>query len=170
LSSARKKFFRREMTRMLSWREFEALQPEMARFGEERLKFRVMYLASLRADGSPRVHPFSPFVGNSHLYAFMEPTSPKAKDLQRDGRYAMHSLVTDGDGTNGEFLISGQAVLLTDSATRDAAIRASPYKPKDRYILFEFKVNSCLTNYYTDGTPNVKRWKEDSGTVKTMIA
>jgi pyridoxamine 5'-phosphate oxidase-like protein len=150
---------------MLSWEEFAVAQPEMARFGEERLKFRVMYLASLKADGYPRIHPFTPFTGSGHLYAFMESTSPKAKDLQRNGKYAMHSLVTDGDGTNGEFQISGQAVLQTDSATRDAAVRSCPFKPKERYILFEFKLNSCLTNYYTNGIPNVKRWKEATETV-----
>ena len=132
----------------------------MASFGERRFQYRVMYLATIKPDGYPRIHPFTPFIGFGHLFAFMEPTSPKAKDLQRNGRYAMHSLVTDGNGTNGEFQISGKAFLLSDSASRETAVGSCPYKPSERYILFEFKIERCLTNYYTDGNPNVKLWRE----------
>ena len=38
----------------------------------------------------PRVHPVTPIVGSGKLFVFMEPTSPKGKDLMRDGRYALH--------------------------------------------------------------------------------
>ena len=132
----------------------------MASFGERRFQYTVMYLATIKPGGYPRIHPFTPFIGSGRLFAFMEPTSPKAKDLQRNGRYAMHSLVTDGNGTNGEFQISGNAFLLSDSASRETAIGSCPYKPSERYILFEFKIESCLTNYYTDGNPNARRWRE----------
>ena len=143
----------------LSWKEFETSQPEMARFGDQSLRFKVMYLATIKADGYPRVHPFTPFVGSGHLFAFMEPTSPKAKDLLRNGKYAMHSLVADEHGSNGEFEISGDAKLLTDPESREDAVAACPYEPRDRYILFEFKINSCLVNRYENGNPNAKRWK-----------
>ena len=89
----------------------------MAEFGLERLEHRVMYLATVRKNGYPRVHPFTPFVASGHLFAFMEPASPKELDLQRDGLYAMHSLVTDMNGTNGEFTIAGRAQLVTDPET-----------------------------------------------------
>ncbi|HZW54947.1 MAG TPA: hypothetical protein VFF30_01515 [Nitrososphaerales archaeon] len=72
----------------------------------------------------------------------------------------MHSLVTDWQGTNGEFQISLRAFLLTDDASREAAVRLFPYKPNDRYILFEFKIDRCLTNYYVDGLPHASSWKE----------
>ncbi|MHB2020275.1 MAG: pyridoxamine 5'-phosphate oxidase family protein [Candidatus Xenobia bacterium] len=144
---------------MLTWQEFSRQCPEMAQFGVARLRFGVMYLATVRADGFPRVHPITAFVGSGHLYAFMEPTSPKAKDLQRNGRYAMHSLVTDSNGTNGEFQFSGLAEQVTDPATRGTAVAASPYRPQDRYILFEFKLDRCLTNEYVNGNPNARRWR-----------
>jgi uncharacterized pyridoxamine 5'-phosphate oxidase family protein len=147
---------------MLTWDEFSRLQPMMAEFGAARFKLGVVYLATIRADGYPRVHPISAFVGEGHLYAFMEPTSPKAKDLQRSPHYAMHSLVTDGDGTNGEFHISGDAVFHTDPAVRARAVAACPYNPQDRYILFEFKLDRALTNEYAGGRPNVARWRLES--------
>jgi hypothetical protein len=144
---------------LLNWQEFATAQPEMANFGVQRLQSKVMYLATIKPDGYPRVHPFTPFVGSKYLFAFMEPTSPKGKDLQRNGRYSMHSSVTDMNGSNGEFQISGDAFLVTDSEIRRIAVSSCPYKPQEQYILFEFKIGSCLTNSYTDGNPNVRRWK-----------
>jgi hypothetical protein len=115
--------------KLLTWQEFASAQPEMENFGEQRLRSRVMYLATIKPDGYPRVHPFTPFVGSGHLFAFMEPTSPKGKDLQRNGKYSMHSLVTDMNGSNGEFQITGDAFLVTDSETRQNALSTCPYKP-----------------------------------------
>jgi len=133
----------------------------MAEFGLKRLEYRVMYLATVRKNGYPRVHPFTPFVASGHLFAFMEPTSPKGFDLQRHGLYAIHSLVTDMNGTNGEFSITGRALLATDSAARGLAVKGCPYTPKDRYVCFEFKLEECMTNTYVDGVPNTRHWKEE---------
>jgi len=118
-----------------------------------------MYLATIKEDGYPRVHPFTPFIGASRLVAFMEPTSPKGKDLQRNGKYSMHSLVTDMHGSDGEFQITGDAFLSNNPDRRQEAVSACPYKPQERYILFEFRIGSCMTNDYKDGAPRVKKWK-----------
>ena len=134
----------------------------MAKFGEERFKYNVMYLATIGPDSYPRVHPFTPFIGSGRIFAFMESTSPKGKDLRGNGRYAMHSLVKDMNGTNGEFLITGDAILLSDSASRTAAVVSCPYTPQERYILFEFLITSCFTNGYVNGKPNVRHWKEQT--------
>lgn len=148
---------------MLAWAEFAAVKPEMATFGLERLEYHVMYLATVRKNGYPRVHPFTPFVASGRLFAFMEPTSPKAHDLQRSGLYAMHSLVTDLNGTNGEFMIAGRAHLVTSATTRDLAVKGCPYSPKERYICFEFELEECMINTYVDGLPNTRHWKEKRG-------
>ena len=136
----------------------------MAEFGLKRFEYRVMYLATLRKNGYPRVHPFTPFVASGRLFAFMEPTSPKGADLQRNGHYAMHSLVSDMNGTNGEFMITGRALLVTDPSTRSLAVKGCPYTPQARYICFEFKIEECITNTYVDGAPNAKHWREGSKT------
>lgn len=146
--------------KLLTWEEFAAIQPEMAEFGLKRLEYRVMYLATVRKNGYPRVHPFTPFVASRHLFAFMEPTSPKRLDLQRNGLFAIHSLVTDMNGTSGEFTITGRAHLVTDSATRELAGKGCPFTPKDRYVCYEFKLEECMTNTYVAGVPNTMHWKE----------
>jgi hypothetical protein len=49
------------------------------------------FLATVRLDGGPRVHPMCPLVSDEGLFAFIVP-SPKLRDLHRGGRYALHSV------------------------------------------------------------------------------
>jgi hypothetical protein len=141
----------------------------MAEFGFKRLEHHVMYLATVRKNGYPRVHPFTPFVSSGHFFAFMEPTSPKGVDLQRNGLYAIHSLVADMNGSNGEFVMTGHAYLVTDAATRGLAVKGCPYTPKDRCICFEFKLEECITNTYVDGIPNANHWKEVTSITRSSL-
>jgi hypothetical protein len=46
----------------MSWKLLEEPQPELAAFGAERLNGQVAYLATVRKDGSPRVHPMTPII------------------------------------------------------------------------------------------------------------
>src|SRR5215469_12706942 len=94
-----------------SWLAFALAAPELAAFGEARLTSGPAYLATVRADGMPRVHPVTPIVGEGHLLLFMEPTSPKGQDLQRGSGYALHCSVSDNEGGEGEFRLTGHAVL-----------------------------------------------------------
>ena len=64
---------------MTSWQEFAQRAPELAAFGKTRFQSEVAYLTTLRLDGSPRVHPVTPIVGEQ-MYLFMEPNSPKGID------------------------------------------------------------------------------------------
>lgn len=101
----------------MSWGAFELAAPELARFGRERLAGQVSYLATTRRDGSPRVHPVTPIIGDTRLFVFMEPTSPKGHDLQRDPRYALHRAVADANAVAGEFSRSGTALMVHDPRT-----------------------------------------------------
>lgn len=143
---------------MKSWREFKRQAPEFAAFGEARFQSEVAYLGTLRADGSPRVHPVTPIVGEQ-LFLFMEPTSPKGKDLQRDARYTLHCSVEDSSGGGGEFYVRGRATLTDDPLIREQAVRASPYVPSDRYILFILTIEFAFMNVYVNGQPNPRRWQ-----------
>lgn len=143
---------------MSSWVEFAKQAPELAAFGAARFTSGVAYLGTLRPDGGPRVHPVTPIIGEQ-LFLFMEPTSPKGKDLQRDARYTLHCAVEDSGGGQGEFYVRGQATLATDPALRAQAVQASSYKPQERYILFVLTVDFAFMNRYIDGQPNVRRWQ-----------
>lgn len=47
--------------RVFTWTDFGAAAPNLESFGRQRLEGRVGYLATIRANGSPRVHPVAPF-------------------------------------------------------------------------------------------------------------
>ena len=144
---------------MTSWREFAQQAPELAEFGKARFQSRVAYLGTLRADGGPRVHPVTPILGEQ-LFLFMEPTSPKGKDLQRDGRYSLHCAVEDSSGGGGEFYIRGHATLTDDPRLREQAIHAASYAPQDQYILFVLTIEYAFMNQYVEGKSNTRRWGE----------
>ena len=137
---------------MATWKTFSAATPELATFGAQRLanESGVAYLATVRADGSPRVHPVTPIVSENSLFLFMEGTSPKSNDLRRDGRYALHCAVEDMDGGAGEFVVSGKAVLVNDEQIRAQAIQAAGYAPKERYILFELMIEASSSTVYSE--------------------
>ncbi len=53
------------------------------------------YLATVDDRGAPRVHPVTPVIGGGFLFVFMEPTSPKGRDLRERRSYALHNGVDD---------------------------------------------------------------------------
>lgn len=150
----------KEKLKGITWEEFVRASPEIAEFGEAKMREKqsLMYLATIRKDGYPRLHPFTPFVGLGHLFAFMESTSPKAKDLIRRQKYAIHSSVSDREGSNGEFAISGEAFLVSDPVLREIAMKTCSYTPQDRYICFEFMIQTAMRNEY-DKENGLLKWK-----------
>jgi hypothetical protein len=145
----------------MSWQALAEGNKELAEFGLERFASRVAYLATIRKDGSPRVHPVTPLVGDGHLFIFMEPTSPKGHDLQRDGRYAMHASVEDESGGKGEFFVTGHATFIDNPDLRAIATSHATYAPNDRYILFELSIEAAFSTVYgKDYTPIRRQWKK----------
>lgn len=148
---------------MKSWGEFKSMAPELAAYGERRFhRARVAFLATVAADGTPRVNPVQPVICHDRLLLFLEPTSPKSADLKRNGVFAMHSLVDNPVGVGGEFSIKGKATLLTDEDIRNNAIEASCYTPSEEYVLFELKIDAALARDYEDGKIVMNRWEPAS--------
>ena len=113
----------------------------------------------MTGDGGARVHPVTPIVSSTGLYVFMEPTSPKGRDLRERRRFAMHNGVPDTDGSGGEFFLSGEGIAVDDDAVRAGAEAAASYEPAERYVLFELLVGSARANGYGDVTlPEPSRW------------
>src|ERR1700748_1940061 len=99
---------------MASWSDFAAAYPSLA-LGIRALLQQygpgLAYLATVRADGAPRVHPVSPVITDEGLYCFIV-NSPKRRDLDRDGRYALHSYPPED--SDDEAYLSGRARRVTD--------------------------------------------------------
>src|ERR1700723_4763872 len=104
---------------MATWNEFETDAPDIAAAGKQLLyQFGVglAFLATLRKDGAPRLHPICPTVVDGPLYALIGPT-PKRNDLRRDGRYALHTFPPVE--VDDEFLVMGRAAFIDSTAITD---------------------------------------------------
>ena len=143
----------------MSWKALKLGSPELSEYGEGRFTSQVAYLATIKKDGSPRLHPVTPIIGEERLFIFMEPTSPKGHDLRRDGRYALHCSVGNDSGLGEEFLVTGVAAFVEDDQSRSVAARSASYEIADQYILFELGVDTAFSTVYDDeGTPIRNRW------------
>jgi hypothetical protein len=148
----------------MSWKTFEENCPELATLGFDRLHKKIGYLALLNKDGSPRLHPITPFIGNGMLFMFTEPTSPKIRDLRRDGRYALHCSVSR-EGVLIEYMVYGNAEVVSDPSVRANAekVAASPVIT-DSYVLFDFQVERVLVVEYDEERKKlVRRWQRVQG-------
>ncbi len=147
----------------MSWQALEEGNKQLAEFGSKRFAGNHMgYLATIRKDGSPRVHPMTPFVGEGHLFFFTNDGSLFFRDLQRDGRYALHCSVEDQDGGGGEFFVRGHATLTDDPDLRAIAENYVPYSDlEDDYVLFELNVEYAFGRVYAKDGGMLQRWKVD---------
>ena len=143
----------------ISWGDFAKLEPELARFGVEKLHGKPSYLATVRRNGLPRVHPVTPIISPLGLYLFMEPTSPKRKDLLATGWFSLHNGVPDNAGSGGEFSATGRGLFIDDPDMWSHAAEACSYTPLDRYIVFELQLSEARCHGYGDvPMPTTQRW------------
>jgi Pyridoxamine 5'-phosphate oxidase len=123
---------------MTTWAEFEHEAPDVASVaamlwpgihalhrGERpaipQPWFDVAYLATVRRDGSPRLHPFCPVLAAGNLYAVIPKSSPKGHDLRRDPRCVIHATPGPEDD---ELCIRANAIDVSDDQAKRAAVVA----------------------------------------------
>jgi hypothetical protein len=146
---------------VVSWGDFEQADPELARFGLSRLDGKVAYLATVREDGLPRAHPVTPVIGEGYCFVFVEPSSPKARDLLEKGFYCLHCSMNDSSGSSGEFQVTGIAEQVAETEMRNLAESVSSFRPASRYVLFELKISEVLSTSYHGSTPRRQKWATD---------
>jgi len=130
---------------MVTWAEFEAAAPVVAAAGR-RLLYRdgrgQAMLATVRGEEAPpRMNPITLAIVDGRVFAFIL-RSPKLVDLERDGRYALHS--HHDPAAPSEFALRGRARLVVDAAVRTAAAAEWDFEVDDTYRLFEFSIDSAL--------------------------
>jgi hypothetical protein len=122
---------------MASWDEFEAQAPELAAAVRAQLTATLhTVLATLRADGAPRLTGLEVHFGDGELWLATMPDSRKADDLRRDPRFAIHS-APDVSMVDGDAKVGGRAVLVDDRATRERFAATLPQElPPSGMALF----------------------------------
>jgi len=141
-----------------TWGEFERADAQLAAFGRERLDGRVCFHATLRRDGSPRVHPVEPWVAAGLLMVRFRRQSPKVREVAHDARYALHSPMDNPDGVGGEFLVRGWMEQI--SPDHPAAIEIARATPTP-LAFYALSVEEVVGTTYegADRDPVYRRWR-----------
>jgi uncharacterized protein (TIGR02246 family) len=151
---------------MVTWGEFAAAQQDLADIGRSLLfqfKVGLAFLATVRKDGAPRLHPVCPVLSNDRLFVLVTATSPKRHDLLRDGRYALQTFPQPKPGSD-EFYIAGSAVLVEDQATRADILRDAKHMAETSETAFELWIDRVMhTTWEHVLTPQMRsqhrRWR-----------
>jgi hypothetical protein len=147
----------------MSWGDFARQEPEMAARGRELLYRRgdgEGFLVTVAGEGLPRTHPINVGVVDGHLYAFVQGHSAKARDLEADGRYAIHAHQDPAEPH--EFMLRGHALLVEDAATRAAIARDWFFTVADDYPLYELLIEHALFGERASADewpPRYRSWK-----------
>ena len=152
---------------MATWAVFEEAEPEMAEAGRAliyQFGIGLGFLATVRKDGGPRLHPFCPVLAVGELWGFIIP-SPKREDLLRDGRFAFHTFPPEK--VDDEFYVTGTARQVTDQASWDAALASYEEKggkAEPSELLFAFDIEQVMWAKY-EGRPSwppaYRTWRAD---------
>ena len=99
---------------MARWADVEREAPELAARAREIFdanKHKTM--ATIRADGSPRISGTEAEFWEGDIWWGSMPGSRKGADLKRDPRFALHSATVDAELTLGDAKIAGRVLLAT---------------------------------------------------------
>jgi Pyridoxamine 5'-phosphate oxidase len=147
---------------MASWSEFADAAPALA--ASIRAVFHqygpgLGYLATVRSDGGPRVHPVAPTVVMGGLYCCVVDT-PKRHDLDRDPRFALHSFpAEDSDDEAG---VRGTARLVTDPGVIRRVAMATRADSRVEWWLYELRVDSAFY-IRRSSAKSIQTWTDPGG-------
>jgi hypothetical protein len=140
---------------MATWADFATAEPDLSaairdlvcQYGPG-----LGYLATIRPDGGPRIHPVSPVITQA----------PKRHDLDRDGRYSLHSFPSED--SNDEAYLSGRATPVVDELLTAHLARQMRAAPTIDWRLYELTVDlAMLVRHDTPTTSTRTVWKDRPG-------
>lgn len=151
---------------MKSWNDFARAEPEMADKGNALLLQRgggEGLLATVAANGTPRIHPLNVGVRDGRLLVFLQSHSAKARDLRANPHFALHA--HQDAAAPHEFMVRGQARLVTDAAVRQAAAADWFFTVPDDYPLYELLIEHAVLGQRDSADewpPRYRSWRSAS--------
>lgn len=146
----------------MRWAEFATGAPEMAALGREQLDMRrVVLIATVRRDGSPRISGAEAVMFEGDLFLAMMWRSRKAVDLRRDPRLVIHNPICSNSGDEVEFSLKGRAIEVHDAGLRRRfvkAVAATTTWKEPHFHLFAIDIHSAAVVKYERGEQLVKVW------------
>ena len=146
---------------MANWADLEAAAPLIATEGRRLLYARgdgEALLASVRGDDPPRIHPVNVGIVDGELFTFVIGASPKRRDLEEDGRYALHA--HQDPAAPDELALRGRARLITYPNRRAAVAVVWPFEADDSYALFALDIEAAVLGLRAADAwpPRYTRW------------
>lgn len=127
----------------------------------------VVLVVTVRADGAPRLSPVEPLFWNGELWLSMGFGTLKARDLGRDARILVHSIVTNRNGTSGEYKLRGMAIEEPDTRVHEqyayvVADQLGLEPQPGKFHLFRVDIADVTFIRWDDATNDqyVTRWPE----------
>ena len=148
---------------MSSYAQFTSEAPDLAAAVRARFEAHLHHvLATLRADGSPRVSGTEARFFEGELYLGSMPGSRKAVDLHRDPRLALHAATIDVEMADGDAKVAGRAVVCDlDEASRFFASLGHPADPPDGEA-FRLDITEAVLTKVDGDELVVLRWSPGS--------
>ncbi|MFE6054831.1 pyridoxamine 5'-phosphate oxidase family protein [Kitasatospora sp. NPDC056446] len=145
---------------MATWQDFERQAPDLAPLVRARFEAEKHHvLATLRKDGSPRVSGTEvEFVGDDLWIGSMY-GSVKARDLQRDARFALHAHPGDETMAGGDSKVAGRAVEITDEAELAAFAADLPEAPPTPFHAFRLDLDQVVHTAVEGDQLLVHNWR-----------
>lgn len=127
---------------MVSWNELEQREPELAAQVREIFDRHVhKTMATLRADGSPRISGTEVDFHGGDAWLGSMWQARKALDLLRDPRVAIHSALGDLEDGTADAKIAGRALAVDDPAE---IARVAEKAPPGPFHLFRLDIDEVV--------------------------
>jgi Pyridoxamine 5'-phosphate oxidase len=147
---------------VVSWREVEAEASELA--ARARSIFdahRHKTMATLRRDGSPRISGTEANFEDGELWLGSMPGAVKARDLQRDPRFALHGAPVDTRMADGDAKLAGTVEEITDDEVK--AARSGSDQPPGPYHLFRCDITELVVTSVAGDRLVIESWHPGRG-------
>lgn len=144
---------------MTTWQQFSDDAPTLADAIRARLTAHKHHiLATLRADGSPRVSGTEVEIFRGLLVLGSMPGAMKVRDLQRDPRYSLHSNPGHHTMDGGDAKVSGRARQLFGDEKR-AILESYPQNPGEEARIFELDLDEAVLTTVSADKLHVDLWR-----------
>jgi hypothetical protein len=148
---------------MATWEDVSTAAPELAKTARELFEAHThLTIATLRKDGSPRISGIECNFIEGELWFGSMPNALKARDLQRDPRFALHSGTGDASDWQGDAKVSGRAEEVTDPDRMTEIFEAMGHPQSGPSHLFRAELSEMSTVRLGDPADHlvIDSWRE----------
>jgi Pyridoxamine 5'-phosphate oxidase len=148
---------------MATWEDVTTAAPELAKAARELFEAHThLTIATLRKDGSPRISGIECNFIEGELWFGSMPDALKARDLQRDPRFALHSGTGDASDWQGDAKVGGRAEEITDPDRMTEIFEAMGHPQSGPSHLFRAELSEVSTVRLGDPADHlvIDSWRE----------